>query len=36
MTNIVEKLVENDEDFRKVDNKNRFNYLLQKIGRAHV
>jgi hypothetical protein len=31
MTNIVEKLVENDEDFKKVDNKNRFNYLLQTM-----
>ena len=31
MTNIVEKLVDNDEDFKKVDNKNRFNYLLQTM-----
>ena len=31
MTNIVEKLVENDEDFKKVDSKNRFNYLLQTM-----
>ena len=31
MTNIVDKFVESDDDFKKVDTKNRFNYLLQTM-----
>ena len=31
MTNIVEKLVDADDSYRKVDNQNRFNFLLQTM-----
>lgn len=31
MTNFVDKFVESDDDFKKVDTKNRFNYLLQTM-----
>ena len=31
MTNIVGKLVDEDDSYRKVDNQNRFNFLLQTM-----
>ena len=31
MANFIDKLTESEEDFKKVDGKNRFNYLLQTM-----